>query len=161
MFPMPRKDVSDALIQQFPAIGESCGFILFVPNDSSERECRALRFELDNGCVEWLQLQANESIRTGHQLLRALSVSLADVSKLESTIFDFFDSGFGATIERLSAAPRQDAAAHARRQFGQPPAGAERFRRCPAVWPMRFPSASACTLRRRHRLRAGRPDLCR
>lgn len=121
MFPMPRKDVAEAL-QQFPNVGENCGFILFVPSSGSDDDCRALRLELDNGCVEWLQLQANESIRTGHQLLRALSVSLADVSKLDSTIFRFFDSGFGATVERLSASARPDAAAPVVRQFGEAPA---------------------------------------
>jgi len=122
MFPMPRKDVCDALAQQFAAVGENCGFLLFVPSAASDIECRALRLVADNGCVEWLQLQANETIRTGQQLLRALSVSLADVSKLDSTIFEFLDSGFGATIERLSALPRLDAAAQVVREFGQPPA---------------------------------------
>ena len=122
MFPMPRRDVYEALVQQFPSVGENCGFILFMPGVSRESECRALRLELSDGSIEWLQLQATESINTGHQLLRALSASLGDISKLDSTIFEFFESGFGATIERLSTPPRPDANARVERQFGQSPA---------------------------------------
>jgi GT2 family glycosyltransferase len=125
MFSMPRNDVRDALLQQFPGIGENCGFILFVPSSGRDDGCRALRLELDNGCVEWLQVQTTECINTGNQLLRALSASLGDISKLDSTIFEFFESGFGATIERLSIPPKADANARVERQFGQPTAAAD------------------------------------
>ena len=109
-------------VQHFPSVGENCGFILFMPGVSRESECRALRLELSDGSIEWLQLQSTESINTGHQLLRALSASLGDISKLDSTIFEFFESGFGATIERLSTPPRPDANGRVERQFGQSPA---------------------------------------
>jgi O-antigen biosynthesis protein len=121
LFALPRGDVYEAMVAQYPSVRQDSGFVLFAATPPSAAEPCALGFGLDNGCVEWLQVHISETVRTGDQLLRALSSSLGDVSKLDSTIFAFFEAGFGATIERLGTPPQVDPRARVERQFGDAP----------------------------------------
>ena len=115
-----RSDVTAPLKLRFPHLNEHCGFLLCLPVSQSQHAFRALRFELDNGAVEWLQLRPDEVVRSGGAFLQILNECLGDLRLLRGGILQFFELGFGPAVERLVTC-RSAEVRVSQRQFGTPP----------------------------------------
>ena len=115
-----RGDVRDGLKERIPHLNEKCGFMFCAEVSAAGRSVHALRIEMDNGCIEWLQLRPTERVVTGEALLRAVSQSIGDLSKLDVSIFDLFEAGLGNAVEGLNVRTGVASKTTKVRQFGQP-----------------------------------------
>jgi O-antigen biosynthesis protein len=118
----PRNDVFDTLKSRFPNARETCGFMFCASVPPTAGTNCALRLAFENGCDEWLPLLATESVQNADELLRILAASLIDLNRLDRSVFDFFESGFGTALTGLSTRRCPTSQELAVRQFGEAPA---------------------------------------